>query len=159
MDATTIDIIKAVAPYAIIVLQVIISPYFVYRAAKLKLDIERIRLHEKDKLEAYKRLFKFAHDLRNNTFPLADGKRPAFISLMQSHYVGKLQLDFIYFPDDIAKILDTLEEHFICMTRVELVPEMDLKDEEEFVERELSKLADLLANHVKKAISAKRITV
>jgi len=144
------DIIKMAAP--------VTTAYLGYRISKRQFDIERIRLHEKDQVDAYKRLHMFAHNLRNSTFPLADDKRQTFINLMRSDYLGKLELDYVYFSDGVTKILENLEERFLCMTRGELIPEMDQRDEEEFVERELPRLADSLTKHVRKAMSAKRIT-
>jgi len=159
MDTATAELIKAVVTDAIkIIAPAAIAAYVSYRTVKRQFDIERVRLHEKDKVEALKRLLKFAREMRNGTFPLAEEKRRAFLNIMRSHFFGKLELDYVYFSDEVTKLLDDLEERYICMTRGELIPEMDAKEENEFIEHKLFEVADVLTKTVKKTMRTKGIS-
>jgi len=119
---------------------------------KNQLRLERLRLHDKDRIEAYKRLFLFARKLANRTFPLADDKKSDFMHLMSKGYVGKLENDYLYFSSGIIKILDEMEERYICMTAPELIDEMDKDEQRSFIENSLFRLAKDLAKQVKKDI-------
>lgn len=159
MDTATADLIKAVATDAIkIIAPAAIAVYVSYRTVKRQFDIERVRLHEKDKVEAHKRLLKFAREMRNETFPLAEEKPRAFLDIMRSQFFGKLELDYVYFSDEVTKLLDDLEERYVCMTRGELILEMDAKEENEFIEHQLFEVADVLAKAVKKTMRTKGIS-
>ena len=159
MDAATADLLKAIATDAIkIICPAAIAAYVSYRTVKRQFDIERIRLHEKDSVDAHRRLLKFARSLRNDTFPLAEDKRRALMDLMRQQYIGKLELDYVYFAGEATDVLDTLEERYVCMTRGVLIPEMDPVDENEFLEHKLFQLADSLAKYVKKTMKDKGVS-
>ena len=153
MDTVTADLVKDIVTAALmIVAPAAITAYVSIRALKWQLEIERVRLHEKEKVDAHKRLLKFARELRNDTFPLAENKRHAFKDLMRNHYTGKLELDYVYFSDEATRVLDALEERYVCMTRPELIPEMDADEENVFVEQKLFQLGDELAKYVKQTM-------
>jgi hypothetical protein len=159
MDAATADLLKAIATDAIkIMAPAAITAYVGYRTVKHQFDIERVRLHEKDSVDAHKRLLKFARELRNDTFPLAEDKRRGFKDLMSKCYIGQLELDYVYFSEEATQVLDILEEQYVCLTRSELISEIDPDEEKEFVERKLFVLADELAVYVKRTMKAKGVS-
>lgn len=128
----------------------VLGPAFIggvvaWGVARSALRVERLKLHERDRSLAHKRLFAFAKRMETRTFPMADDKVRAFSRLMEEEYIDKLQLDLIYFSDRAFKILDTFEDHFICMTRGELRDDTsweDLIDQQVFEDsRELARLA------------------
>jgi len=136
MDPATIDLIKVVATDAIKILgPALIAAYVAYRASKTQFSIEKLKIHDKDRTEAYKRLLAFSRKLRNETFPLAEHKRSAFIDIMKNEYLQRLELDYVYFSEDTTTILDELESRYVCMTRGELISEMDAEEENDFVEK------------------------
>ena len=159
MDTITADLIKVIVTDALkIIAPATIAAYISYRTMRRQFDIERIRLHEKDKVDAHKRLLKFARDIYKNTFPLAEDKRRAFYDIMRRQYFGKLELDYVYFSDEATMVLDALEERYDCMTRGELIPEMDKDEEESFFEDKLFQLADGLIKYVKKTMRMKGVS-
>lgn len=150
MEPSTIELVKDVLTDAIKILgPAIITAFVAYRSFKEQFAIEKLRLHDKDRIEAHKRLFLFARKMSNETFPLADNKLSAFKCLMKKEYFGKIDIDSVYYPDAVIEILDKLESQYICMTRGELIPEMDEKELELFIENELFNYAKKLRKAAK----------
>src|SRR5713226_8989682 len=101
--------------------------------SRAQIRLERVRLHDVERVEAHKRLFAFARRLSNRTFPLAENKRRVFLDLMRNEYLGKAQLDYLYFSRGVTKLLDELESQYTGMTNPDLIPEMNPQDEEDFL--------------------------
>ena len=153
MDPTTADLIKTIGTDALkIIAPAAIAAWVSYRTVKRQFDIERMRLHEKDRVEAHRRLLTFARHLRNEVFPLAQDKEVAFTRLMQEQYFGTLELDYVYFADSVATILEFIEDRFACLTRPELIPEIPEDDLEKFLEEDLYHRAGDLIAHVKQSM-------
>jgi len=102
-----------------------------------KITLEKVKIHERNRLEAYKRLFGFAREITSTCFPLAQDKRDTFIGTMERVYKNKIELDYPYFTLQIIEILDRFNDRYICMTDPDLIPEMDREDEEKFLEKQL----------------------
>jgi hypothetical protein len=111
-------------------------------------------LHDKDKIEAHKKLFLFARKIQNQLFPMAEGKRSSFCSLMEKEYFNKIDFDSVYYTDEVLEILAELESRYTCMTRKELIPEMDEKEEDIFIEEKLFKFGEELCENIRKNIKA-----
>lgn len=77
--------------------------------------IEHLRIHDHDRIEAFKRLYVFAKTVENVTYPQAEGRRQGFDCAMEDLYWTKLQLDQIYFPDSAAQVLEHFAEMYVCM--------------------------------------------
>lgn len=153
MDTATIDLIKVISTDAIKILgPALIAAYVAYRASKTQFSIEKLKIHDKDRTEAYKRLLAFSRKLRNETFPLAENKRSAFVHIMENEYLERLELDYVYFSEDTTTILDEFESRYFCMTRGELIPEMDTEEENDFIENKLYSMAEDLAKQARKAV-------
>lgn len=99
------------------------------------LRLERLRIHEAQRHAAYLNLFKFARRLRNGIFPLAENKRGELHDAIKEHFV---LLDFSYYSDRIVKILDELDETYVCETHPDLISEELIRPE--FYEGTLPKL-------------------
>lgn len=138
------DAIKILGPAAI-------AAWVSYKVAKHQLEIERVRLHEKDRIAAYKRLFRFARRLENGSFPLATEKRRAFLDAMRGAELQELNADALYLDKESLEILEKLEERYLCMTDGDLAPEMRPDDEETFLEEELFSSAQRLVAQAKNA--------
>jgi hypothetical protein len=162
MDAATADLFKDVIDAMKIIIPMVImgcvNIFITIYTVKHQFNIERFRLHEKNSVDAHSRLLKFARYLQNDTFPLAENKRNAFKDIMRTYYIGKLELDYVYFSRKVADVLDTIEEHYVCMTRGELIPEMDPDNEKEFIEHKLFQLAETLTKYVKKTMKEKGVS-
>lgn len=153
MNTATIDLIKVISTDAIKILgPALIAAYVAYRALKTQFSIEKLKIHDKDRTEAYKRLLAFSRKLRNETFPLAENKRSAFVHIMENEYLERLELDYVYFSEDTTTILDEFESRYFCMTRGELIPEMDTEEENDFIENKLYSMAEDLAKQARKAV-------
>jgi len=85
--------------------------------------IEHLRLHDHDRTEAQKRLYRFAKTIENETFPLAENKCEGFRRKMKELYWSTLQLDQIYYSDRVDEILEHFAEMDICMRCAELAEE------------------------------------
>lgn len=152
MEPATAELIQAVATDAIKILgPAIITGWVTYKVARAQIKLEKVRVHERDRMEANKRLFSFVRKLQNQTFPLAEEKRRSFIEIMRKEYFGKLDGDLLYFTDDSLRVLDALESQYICMTNPDLIPEMNPNDETRFLENELFQSAQQLVDQVRSA--------
>lgn len=135
IEAVLTDAVKILGP-------ALIGAVVAIRVARSHLHVERLKLHDRDRALAHKRLFAFAKRMETRTFPMAEDKVRAFSRLMEEEYLDKLQLDLIYFSDRAFKILDTFEDHFTCMTRGEL---RDDTNWEEFIDQHVFEHARELA--------------
>lgn len=125
---------------------------------QVDLAIESLRIHDKDRTEAHKRLFAFAKRIGNKTFPLAEDRQHGFRRVMGSDYWEKLQLDQVYFSDRAAEILDHFEGMYICMNRGELVDET-ADEVDGFLENEVFEQCQELAAYARSAMCALRTAV
>lgn len=145
------DAIKILGP-------AVVTAVVAYRTVKAHFEVERMKLFDKDRTEAYKRLLRFARKLRNQTFPLAERKRDAFKNIMKQDYFSALDLDSIYFGERPIKILDELESRYVCMTSADLIPEVDSNEEKEFLDEKLFNLAEELYEQVREVAHKRGIS-
>lgn len=120
---------------------------------KYGLQKERIKLHDKEKIDAYKQLFVLIRKLSNSCYPLADNKHSAFLAIMKNYYKNKVELMYPYYSSDIMSKLDTLDSNYTCLTEPDLIPET--QDEvNDFINNELfgftKKIEDQLKKDVKR---------
>lgn len=154
LEPATVELIKVIGTDAIKILgPALIAAYVAYRASKTQFSIEKLKIHDKDRIEAYKRLLAFSRKLGNETFPLAENKRAAFVHVMKNEYWQRVELDYVYFSEDTTKLLDEFESRYVCMTRGELIPEMDTEEENNFLEKKLFSMTEDLAKRAKKAVN------
>ena len=120
--------------------------------------IAGLRIHDKDRTEAHKRLFAFAKRVGNETFPMAEDKQGGFRRVMASDYWEKVQLDQVYFSDRAAEILDHFEDMYTCMKRGELVD--NTADEVEgFLDKEVFAQSQELSAYARSATHTLRTAV
>lgn len=86
---------------------------------KSRIRLERMRLHDKESRDAHKRLFVFSQKLSNRIYPLATGKREAFVDAMRS-YLDKYRSDLLWFSPQICNNIGKLEENYLCLTEPDL---------------------------------------
>jgi len=82
--------------------------------------LENLRIHDRERTEAFKRLYSFAKSIGNETFPSAEDRNAGFDRAMDDLYWSRLQMDQIYFSDRAEEILDHYAEMHVCMRRHEL---------------------------------------
>jgi len=90
-----------------------------------EISLEKVKIHDKDKLEAYKRLHAFTRELNDNCYPTADNRELNFLSIIDKHYKGKLELDTFYFDSSIKKILEQFYDIYSEMTFPDSGPETE----------------------------------
>ncbi len=151
IESLVSDAIKIIGPAAI-------TGYIAYRSTRAQYDIEKLRLHDSDRTEAYKRLLVFARGLRNRVFPLATDKEDAFRRFMQHEYVGAVDKDSVYFRKDIVSILDRLESEYICMTDPDLIPEFTEVERQRFLEDELFSILEQLVDKIREVMQSSGVS-
>lgn len=120
-----------------------------YLNNKSKVQLEKMRLHNKESREAHKRLFVFSQQLSNRVYPLAGGKQEAFQVAMRS-YLKKHRSDSIWFSLKICDILRELEAHYLCLTEPDLREETQEETERYFSSDELFDTLDTLTEEARK---------
>ena len=73
-----------------------------------KIKLERIRIHDKDRLEAYKHLFNLARTITNTYHPLANNEVSDFIRIMRGRFDQEIKIHLLYYSPQILKVLDKL---------------------------------------------------
>ena len=71
-----------------------------------KIKLEKLKIHDKDKLEAYKKLFNFAVIITNTYHPLANNEVSDFIRIMKDRFEREIENHLLYYSPQILKILD-----------------------------------------------------
>lgn len=91
-----------------------------------QIKLERIKIHDKDKLEAYKTLFTFARVITKTYYPLADNEISDFIRIMKGRFEQEIKPRLLYYSPQISNILDEFDEMYFCaMNRGDLTEETD----------------------------------
>ena len=95
---------------------------------KLPVQLERVRIHDKDRIEAYKELIVFIRDIQNSSFPLAENKESEFRRLMKDKYEDRILRNLPYYHKDIIERLEKMESNYLCLTNPDLIFEVDCSD-------------------------------
>lgn len=118
---------------------------------KLPIQLEKVRIHDKNRIEAYKELIVFTKELQNSSFPLAENKKADFRKLMKARYEDKILRNLPYYNKYIIERLEKLENNYTCMTHPDLIPEVDCT---EFIEKELFKTVNEMNKEIKKILKS-----
>lgn len=115
-----------------------------------KIRLEKLKLHDRERIEAYKKLFVFAKRLTDYTYPAAEHKREMFEVMMKNDFRKQVEPNYIYFNEEIMEILDTFNHNYVIL-RDGL--EIDFPGmQKDFYEKELYELSKKLESLVKKKI-------
>jgi len=113
-------------------------------SSKTQIGIERLRLHERECLDAYKKLYRFVAHLGDTLFPPED-PRIDFIHAMKHSYVNNVKPNMLLFTEDIRKMLRELQSQYDCLGNSDLIPEMEF---DVFIDKRLGKLLGALLKAV-----------
>ena len=113
-----------------------------------QVSLEKMKLHEKDKCEAYKKLYSFAIKVSSSTFPLSEHKQKRFEAIMEADF-SDVQNFILYYSEDISKILEEFESAYVCMTEPDLIPETQ-EYVENFIENTVCDYAGRLKKFAKR---------
>jgi hypothetical protein len=95
-------------------------------ASKTQKNIERLRIHEKESLDAHKKLYSFIVYAENLMFPL-DDTRQAFTAVMKK-YATEVKQNKLYFTHEIREILDNFELQNAALGNSEIYPNVSFDD-------------------------------
>jgi len=119
-----------------------------------KIKLQRIKIHDKDKLEAYKNLFNFARIITNTYHPIADNEISDFTRIMKGRFEQEIKPHLLYYSPQISKILDEFDGMYFCATnRGDLTEESD-KQLQEFISKGFCESAIKLKELIKKELSS-----
>jgi hypothetical protein len=117
-----------------------------------QIKLERVKIHDKDKLEAYKILFNFARDITSTYHPLANNQISDFIGIMEGRFEKAIKPHLLYYSPQISKILDEFDSMYFCATnRGDLSEESD-KQLQKFISEGFFKSAIKLKELIKKEL-------
>lgn len=113
---------------------------------KSQAKLERLRMHEGELLDAYKRLYRFITSGLDVFYP-PEHMRESFIHLMGSQYAKEVKPDLLLFTPDIREVLREFEGQYEAVGDSDLIPRVPF---EEFMENhavgKLKKLREIVEN-------------
>lgn len=92
-------------------------------SGKYQLKVERLRLHEKESFEAYKKLYGFISHVEDIIFP-PDDPRKDFITVMKNYYLNDVKPNMLFFTPVIRKTLHKLESQYEALSNPDIIPEI-----------------------------------
>lgn len=117
----------------------------------IPIKLEKIRIHDKDRIEAYKELIVFTKDLQNSTFPAAEYKEDDFKRIMKAKYESIILRNLPYYDSYIIERLEKMEDNYTCLIRPELISEVDCNG---FIEKELFPMVNEINKEIKKILKS-----
>ncbi len=117
----------------------------------LPIKLERVRIHDKDRIEAFKDLIVFVKDIQNSTFPAAEYKKDDFKRIMKTIYRDHILRNMPYYNKYIIERIEILEERYICLTSPDLIGEVDCTN---FIEKELFLTVNEIDKEIKKILKS-----
>jgi hypothetical protein len=107
-------------------------------AARAQKSLERIRLHERERLEAYKKLYSFSHALGNLLSPPEDPRRD-FCEMMRGFFRKDVEPHMLLFTPKVRALVNEMRLQYHAVGDPDLVPPMPF---EEFVSSRIYRLLD-----------------
>jgi hypothetical protein len=114
--------------------------------AKSQLKVERLRLHEQESFESYKKLYNFISRAENIIFPL-DEPRLDFITVMKNAYLKDVKHKMLFFTPEIRKILYNFESQYDALGNSDLHPKVSF---DVFMDKHIFKSLESLRKMIEK---------
>lgn len=115
-------------------------------AGKAQMKIERLRMHEKESLDAYKKLYGFISHTEHTLFPLND-PRPDFILVMKNSYTKEVKPNMLFFTHEIRNILYKFESQYEALSDLDISPEVNFDN---FIDKHAYKYLESLRKMIEK---------
>lgn len=115
-------------------------------AGKSQMKIERLRMHEKESLDAYKKLYGFISHTEHMLFPLDDPCRD-FILVMKNSYTKEVKSNMLFFTHEIRDILYKFESQYEALSDPDIIPEVSFDD---FTNKHVYKYLESLRKMIEK---------
>jgi len=113
----------------------IITLFKTFLDNRAKTRIEKLKIHDKDTLDAHKRLFCLVKKVWHSWPKSPEDRWNKFISFMSSREYARIQEDYLYFSFEIIAILERYENTLMFMVMPEL-PSESRKHIETFLDKE-----------------------
>jgi hypothetical protein len=114
---------------------------------KSQISVERLKLHERECLDAYKKLYNFVAHAGYMLFPLNE-PRSDFIALMKGQlFTKEIKPNMLLFTGEIREMLRELESQYTCLGDPDFNPPMNFDD---FIKNRASKLLEALLVAIEK---------
>ena len=113
---------------------------------KSQLKVERLRLHERESFEAYKKLYGFVSHAGNMLFPPED-PRHDFIVVMKNSYLNDVKPNMLFFTPEIRKILHKFESQYEALSNPDIIPEVSF---DIFMDKHIFKSLESLREMIEK---------
>lgn len=95
-------------------------------SSKTQIRVERLKLHERECLDAYKKLYSFVTHAGDMIYP-PDEPRRDFIAVMKL-FTKEVKPNMLLFNAEIRKMLRELETQYSCLGDQDLIPPIDFDD-------------------------------
>jgi hypothetical protein len=116
-------------------------------AGKYQMKIERLRMHEKESLDAYKKLYGFISHAEDRLFP-PDDPRCDFIEVMKNSYAKEVKPNMLFFTHEIRDILFKFESQYEALSAPDdIYPEISFDD---FINNHVYKYLESLRRVIEK---------
>ena len=110
---------------------------------------EVLKIHDLDRIKAYKELIHFNNLIINTTFPLAEDKLRPFLQIMENDYPKFIEMNIPYYTKEIIDLLENFQSTYICIISPDLSGEVDTKS---YIEKDLFSDAQKIDKELKKVI-------
>lgn len=115
-------------------------------ASKAQIKIERVRLYERECLDAYKKLYGFVSSLANVLCPPRDPQQD-FIEYMSHMYADDVKPNKLLFPKEIRVLCEELETHYDCLREPEFTAPIPF---DEFISIRANRLMEALSKEIER---------
>ena len=115
-------------------------------SSRTQINVERLKLHERECLDAYKKLYAFAAYAGDLLFPPND-PRSDFISVMKHSFTKEVKPNMLLYTGEIREMLRELEAQYTCLGDPDLIPPMNFDD---FIDKRAIKLLEAILETVEK---------
>ena len=111
---------------------------------RTQLKLERLRLHERERLDAFKKLYGFVTHAGAMLFPPEEPRRD-FIAVMKHSFSEDVKPNMLYYPAEIRDILYQFESQYSCLSNPDLIPRVGF---DEFMDKHIFRSLESLRRMV-----------
>lgn len=111
-----------------------------------QIKIEKIKIYDEKKFQAYLELYAFISKAYSVYFPL-DNPRQDFTQLMKKYFFARVKINYPYYKKGIREKMKILESQYGCLVEQDFVPEIPF---EKFYRSDFVKILSELNQSVEK---------
>jgi hypothetical protein len=114
---------------------------------KTQIELEKIRMYDEKKFQAYTNLDEFLNKAYSYYWPPNEPEQD-FITLMKKYYFTKVKVNYRYFKKDIKEKISILESQYNCLRESDFIPQIPF---DKFFHSEYLKILNELNEIIQKA--------